>query len=139
MTKHEVRHIGKGMKPYDRGEVEKHPTLPRAVWATWPRYGEAVVEYHGRVLDPDEREVQRCAHRHASRDEAQACADAMLAERVVHVVEGRTWHEGTERYEVFALCGAGEEASGSGWHGLVVGSRPCPRCAEIEARRDPGR
>lgn len=116
------------------------PAKPRAVWATRARFDlDQDVVYFGRVLDGDECEVQRCPHNHRSRDEAQACADAMLAARVVHVVEGRgAWCPTTERYEVFALCGASEEASGSGRHSLTVGSKPCPRCTEIQARGERG-
>jgi hypothetical protein len=61
--------------------------IPKRVWATNPLPAGTVVDdstkvtYHGRVMHQIDghgfQEITRCQHEHASRDEAQACADAL--------------------------------------------------------------
>ena len=54
--------------------------------------------------------------------------------KLKHIVEGRAYCHSTERYEVYALCGYSEEASGSGRHTVNVGDELCPQCKIIEAK-----
>jgi hypothetical protein len=57
---------------------------PKRTWATHPRTGDEKVAYFAWVLHtfdghavPELGILAKCEHRHASRDEAQACADKL--------------------------------------------------------------
>ena len=54
---------------------------------------------------------------------------------LIHIEKDRSWCHGTERWEVFAFCGASQECSGSGKHGMV-GKATCPECIRLEKQFD---
>lgn len=63
---------------YAGRQADHDPVPVRAVWSTLSATLDDPVHYVGRVLDADDREVTRCDHRHATRDEAQACGEALI-------------------------------------------------------------